>query len=220
MRERTSICGLEFERDPKSRGQIAWGARRQFPHLPCNNSEPADVTILATPDQPSEAQTKALQGFLENEQATCESMLDATLRWCRYTYDEQPGFSYFRLIEQEPPRDVDELCGMVDFSFAFVMPLEHCGVALIGFGFGCDWDDEHGLGIVTHDGKTLHVGQQDEVASRCWTGIPDAICTAEELVAKTEVLAALLHMCPPIINPFTGESMPASSIMNNPFPPE
>jgi hypothetical protein len=32
----------------------------------------------------------------------------------------------------------------------------------IGFEFGCCWDDEHGLGVMTQDDRVLLVGQADE----------------------------------------------------------
>ena len=32
------------------------------------------------------------------------------------------------------------------------------GFTAIGFGFHCKWDEEHGLGVLTHKGKVMEVG--------------------------------------------------------------
>ena len=31
----------------------------------------------------------------------------------------------------------------------------------MGFKFGCTWDDEHGLGVMTHRGHVVEVGGAD-----------------------------------------------------------
>lgn len=33
----------------------------------------------------------------------------------------------------------------------------------VGFSFHCTWDDEHGCGVLTHDGNVVAVGESDTV---------------------------------------------------------
>lgn len=42
-----------------------------------------------------------------------------------------------------------------------VLSVEKDGEAYIGFEFGCPWDREHGLGVMTHAGRVVEVGQAD-----------------------------------------------------------
>lgn len=35
------------------------------------------------------------------------------------------------------------------------------GLAYIGLQLGCDWDDEHGLGIVLHGTRVVEIGEAD-----------------------------------------------------------
>ncbi len=205
MGKTTTVCGLEFEFNSTLQG---WRAPRQFAHLPSAASTEVSIESPSS-EEPSAPQIRALEGFLENEQAVCESMLDATLRWCRYEHIQDDKIKRFYWPEEDPPASLDDL---VVFHTLLVRTLEHDGVALIGFMLSCEWDEEHGLGVLTHNGITLDIGQELDVYSQAFYGLPNAICTKEELAAKSDVVGAFVSDVSPImINPFTKQPM------KNPF---
>lgn len=46
------------------------------------------------------------------------------------------------------------------------------GIAYVGYEFGCEWDPEHGLGILTHRDRVLEIGGAD-VSFNTWTAEND-----------------------------------------------
>jgi hypothetical protein len=45
------------------------------------------------------------------------------------------------------------------------MPTPKDGFTPVGFEFGCDWDEEHGFGVLTHAGHVLEWGAADTAFS-------------------------------------------------------
>ena len=41
------------------------------------------------------------------------------------------------------------------------MNVEKDGIAYVGYEFGCIWDDEHGLGVMTHKTRIIDFGGAD-----------------------------------------------------------
>ena len=39
-----------------------------------------------------------------------------------------------------------------------VLDVANAGVAYVGFELGCDWDDEHGAGVMTHKTRIVSFG--------------------------------------------------------------
>jgi hypothetical protein len=64
--------------------------------------------------------------------------------------------------EQMPPlRQPDELKQLIGLSIVHVLETPKDGLTCVGFEMGCDWDPEHGLGVLTHDGKVTAIGSAD-----------------------------------------------------------
>lgn len=53
-----------------------------------------------------------------------------------------------------------------------VMDSDRDQIAYIGFEFGCDWDEEHGVGIIMHKDRVVEIGQAD-TAFNIWPTFDD-----------------------------------------------
>jgi hypothetical protein len=51
-----------------------------------------------------------------------------------------------------------DLKPMIGLSTIHISDVEKDGAAYIGFEFGCDWEQEHGLGVMTHKDRIVEVG--------------------------------------------------------------
>ena len=56
---------------------------------------------------------------------------------------------------------VAELRSLIGIGNLWILPLAKDGFAYLGFDFGCAWDLEHGLGVMTHRQRVLKVGQAE-----------------------------------------------------------
>jgi hypothetical protein len=51
---------------------------------------------------------------------------------------------------------------LLGLSIVHVMPSDKDDFAYLGFEFGCTWDEEHGLGVMTHKDRVITIGQADK----------------------------------------------------------
>jgi hypothetical protein len=56
---------------------------------------------------------------------------------------------------------VGDLMGLVGLHTVNIHQVSRDGVPYIGFEFGCNWDDEHGLGVLMHGTQLVEVGGAD-----------------------------------------------------------
>ena len=54
-----------------------------------------------------------------------------------------------------------EFSSLIGLSAVHLMNVEKEGVGYVGFEFGCTWDEEHGLGIMTYKDRVIKVGEAD-----------------------------------------------------------
>lgn len=177
-----------------------WEAGRRFPHLPAESDE-EELTIAISldeeaedeggeiQDQPTAAQRRALQRFLDNEQPICEALLDALVRYIKVIRDQGMGF-FEDLPEIESREDLGEV---VEFGHLDVLPMEHDGEAVIGLGFHCEWDPEHGLGMALHKGCVVDVGSAEVSFSPDGHFVPREIFNAEQSAAWEAVFGDLVR---------------------------
>ena len=55
----------------------------------------------------------------------------------------------------------DQLRGLIGLNFVHVLAESKDGVCYIGCEFGCEWEEEHGLGVMTHRGEVVAVGHAE-----------------------------------------------------------
>jgi hypothetical protein len=54
-----------------------------------------------------------------------------------------------------------ELKNVIGLSTIHFSPVASAEAAYLGFEFGCPWEEEHGLGVLTHQGRIVTVGHAD-----------------------------------------------------------
>jgi len=80
---------------------------------------------------------------------------------------------------------VPEINSIADFkpllglSIIHVMDSDKDGFAYIGYEFGCDWDEEHGIGVMMHKDRVLEIGQAD-ISFNSWITYKDNGTELEE----------------------------------------
>lgn len=57
--------------------------------------------------------------------------------------------------------NISDFKNVLGLSTIHVMDSDKDGIAYLGYEFGCDWDDEHGLGIMMHKERVIEIGQAD-----------------------------------------------------------
>jgi hypothetical protein len=108
----------------------------------------------------------------EQELAFCFLRDNAELlrdRVTRAIFDEYPSmretFADFlgEDVETKMPelRDPADLKRLIALSTVHISDVAKDGVAYVGFEFGCDWEEEHGLGVMTHKDRIVEVGDSE-----------------------------------------------------------
>jgi hypothetical protein len=190
-----TLAGMTF-----NFGEGRWEAGRRFPFLPAESEgdeltiaivhdEDAEAEGREVHDQPTEGQRRALQRFLDHEQTICEALLDALVRYIRVIREQDMGF-FDDLPEIESRADLDEV---VEFHELDVLPMEHDGEAVIGLGFSCEWDPEHGLGMALYKGHVVDVGQAEVSFGPDGYYVPREIFNEEQRAAWEAVFGELVH---------------------------
>lgn len=115
---------------------------------------------------PTAAQARAFTRLVEQNEAVDDAVMRAILA-------EYPA--YRKLYQEYDPHTADqvaplvstadELERLIDLDAVYVLDVEKDGEAYIGFNFGWRWDREHGLGVMTHAGRVVEVGQADTAFS-------------------------------------------------------
>ena len=59
------------------------------------------------------------------------------------------------------PSVSDDFRSLIGLSNVHVLTVEKEGYAYLGFEFGCTWDEEHGLGALTHRERVVELGAAD-----------------------------------------------------------
>lgn len=137
------------------------------------------VRLTVTPENDEEKtpplmeQIRAFQLLLENERAVGESVLMAIFaeypRLCdMYGYDDDEAAELMPKIKR-----ADQLRTLIGLSNVHLLNVAKDGISYIGFEFGCTWDDEHGLGVMTYRNRVVEVGGAD-TSFLAWIAEADA----------------------------------------------
>ena len=117
--------------------------------------------------EPTVGQQRAWQELVANQDAVRDTMLRAIVkeyvRFRRANADELDDPMMAEVYGDLPKRIIktDELRKLIGLSSVYIHPAAKGGVAYVGYGFGCEWEDEHGLGVMTHRRRVLGVGHED-----------------------------------------------------------
>jgi hypothetical protein len=148
--------------------------KRLGPYASVSGAEPSSGEVqlsVSSPDahipaSPSEAQVKGFRHVRDNSDEMRDLVLKAILdvypKW-RESYKEFLGEE----LEERMPalHDPSDLKTLIGLSTVHVLSVERDGLAYVGFEFGCEWEEEHGLGVMSHGNRIIDVGSAEEAFS-------------------------------------------------------
>lgn len=138
---RGGAYGARDSRDP-SRGRVAVTINTPFDRLA----------------HPHSSQVAAYRWLKEHEAEVARALREAAFayypgaraEWLGYYPDEAAALP----VLTEPT----ELARVIGLHDVHILATAKDGFAYIGFEFGCNWDDEHGFGVMTHKDRVIAVG--------------------------------------------------------------
>jgi hypothetical protein len=141
---------------------------RLGPYGAINSARASDGTArlyVAVPGDnqvaPSPEQAEAVRHLLAHQSTVRDTVLAAILREYpamreSYGYDDDEADELMPEVSE-----AGHLRDLLGLSNIHVLTVAKEGTAYIGFEFGCTWDTEHGLGVMTHRGRVVEVGGAD-----------------------------------------------------------
>jgi hypothetical protein len=114
--------------------------------------------VAAKRSLPTREQSAAFQFLIERDKVLRDLILAEVFRaypalQTQYGYDTGSGRKIMPTIKK--PTDLKRLIGL---ATVHILPVQLEGTAYTGFEFGCTWDVEHGLGVMTHRQRIVEVG--------------------------------------------------------------
>jgi hypothetical protein len=96
--------------------------------------------------------------LMEFQDQIQENILDALLKEYRslqemYGYDEEDAAALMPDIT-----DVLQFRKLIGLSAVHLLNVSRDDIAYVGYEFGCTWDAEHGLGVMTHKDRIIEIG--------------------------------------------------------------
>jgi hypothetical protein len=146
---------------------------RRGPYAAMSSDDPSDGTSLIRFDTdglghvpPTEAQIATYRWLIEHEAEVASTVLNAVfVEYPRLSaeyidaYDaEDAQIAAQRALPLERPEQLRLVMGLYA---VFILPVAKDGVGYGGFEFGCVWEEEHGLGVLTHKARVVEVGHAD-----------------------------------------------------------
>jgi hypothetical protein len=113
-----------------------------------------------------------LEWFKRHEASVSHAVIAAILEWC--SPEARPRRLEFGLGDDFPAiRDVQTLKQHIGLYSVFVHYIAYQTLPYIGFELGCDWEEEHGLGVLMHGTRCVEIGHADS-AFTLWRAKKDA----------------------------------------------
>jgi hypothetical protein len=161
---------------------------RRGPYASVSSEAPSDGTALIRFDTgdsgqvpPTEAQITAYRWLIEHEAEVATAVLNAL--FAEYPRLREEYVDCFgdpediQIASQTAPplSNPDQLRLVMGLYAVFVLPIAKDGVGYVGFEFGCVFEGEHGLGVMTHKARVVAIGAadtsfNDHIARRDATG--------------------------------------------------
>jgi ribosomal protein L40E len=135
------------------------------------------------PEQPPSAeQGNAFRYLLEHEAAIRDTVVAAI--WEEYWSVREQRLAGGGLASDMPAlASSEQLKSHIGLSTIHILPVTKDNAAYIGFELGCTWEEEHGLGIMTHQGRIV------ELTDKGIAKVNQADLAFEEWVAEEDAQA-------------------------------
>lgn len=152
---------------------------RHGPYGGVDQIEPSDgrVSLIFAPEgrglEPLRSEEMSLISWFEkNESSISNAVKTAIMEWCSpRSLDRMTKFDFdddFPIIESDG--DLRHNIGLHSIN---IHQLDVDGVPYVGYEFGCEWEEEHGLGVLMHGTRVVDVGFAD-TAILLWIAEADA----------------------------------------------
>ena len=130
---------------------------------------------MSAGSEPTEEQASAFQHLLDNESEMRDVVLQGVFReypsWRTSYYGGkissdggktyQPASAFPEMFPSENMPEISkpaDLTRLIRPQGIHILKDAKDGLAEVGFAFACKWDEEHGLGVLTHKGQVIQVG--------------------------------------------------------------
>lgn len=107
---------------------------------------------------PTVEQGKAFQFLVDHEpkiQAAVVAAIFQRYPEIRESYGDDDGPEMPLLTHPQ------QLQSMIGLGTVHVLNVKYANAAYVGFELGCNWDEEHGLGVLTHKQRIVALGEAD-----------------------------------------------------------
>ena len=109
----------------------------------------------------SETHKSGYDYLIKNQETILRSLLGSLKKIYpklqkKYDFDEEEMNQYMPDISDE-----DDFVRLIRPHTIFIHDVAKDGIPYIGFQFDCVWDDEHGLGAMTHCGNIVEIADAD-----------------------------------------------------------
>lgn len=111
--------------------------------------------------EPCQDQIRAWRSFIEMNDAAREAMLDAVFAYYSRMRPQYAKAGPEWIVNMPPIQRTEELIKMIRLSAVTVTWPYNGEPVQIGVRFGCNWDREHGLGVVFEGDRIVDVGGAD-----------------------------------------------------------
>lgn len=130
-----------------------------------------DIDPLAVP--PSQEQIKALEFLLQNEELVCTNLLKAVFEiYPKEREVFRKAYGYSNDMDEEEKEDFEEEYGydvpvieqpgelkdLIKLHTIHIQSTAKDGIAYLGYEFDCNWEEEHGLGVMMHGSRVIEIG--------------------------------------------------------------
>ena len=137
----------------------AYGAKSSS--FPSNGS----VTVCFAPEgrgrEPLTSSEIALVNWFFEHEAEVSESLQRTLVDEYAELRVQHGCDAEGAADMHDVRDVEDLKLVIGLHTVNIHQVNRDGVPYLGFEFGCDWEEEHGLGVLMHGTQVVEIGDAD-----------------------------------------------------------
>lgn len=149
----------------------AWSGfqSRRGPYASVDKTAPSDGNVKIdvggdmVADEPvvTQEHVNAYNFLVSNQDTIKNSILEALLNEYKnlqelYDYDPETAADIMPDVNK-----VSEFESLIGLSSVHLMNVSKDGTAYVGYEFGCNWDDEHGLGIMTYQDRVIEIGAAD-----------------------------------------------------------
>src|SRR5262249_23284593 len=151
---------------PLSWDGYCWRAEFVSPAWCCYQGGGGKVQLVvrASEEGPTAAQGAVVRYLLDHDKPLADVTLDYLMR-------ETPWWD--ALDYEDEIETLSQLRDRIHLEFIFVHAVVRDGAGYMGFGFSCDWEREHGLGVLLHRERVVALGGED-VAFAEWIVSDDA----------------------------------------------